>query len=117
MKRDMELIRRILAEVEDSDIIKKFDRPEEAYNIALAKEAGLVEAEIIFAMNRPSGAFVHRLTWAGHDFLDAARNDTLWNKAKEKVIKPGMSWSFSLLLDFLKAEAKHRLFGALGLPE
>jgi hypothetical protein len=27
-----------------------------------------------------------RITYAGHEFLDASRSDTVWNKAKEKVL-------------------------------
>jgi len=28
-----------------------------------------------------------RLTYSGHEFLDAARSDTVWNKAKDMVRK------------------------------
>ncbi|MGO8839441.1 MAG: DUF2513 domain-containing protein [Limisphaerales bacterium] len=51
-----------------------------------------------------------RLTWAGHDFLDAARNDTIWNKAKDEFLKPGISWTFSILFEWLKQEARQRFF-------
>ncbi|MEW4531191.1 DUF2513 domain-containing protein [Maioricimonas sp. JC845] len=27
----------------------------------------------------------HCLTWARHEFIDAARNDTVWNKATKKI--------------------------------
>jgi hypothetical protein len=57
-----------------------------------------------------------RLTWQGHDFLDAARNDTIWSKAKEKFLKPGISWTFSIVFDFLKAEAHRQIASALGRP-
>jgi hypothetical protein len=50
----------------------------------LAQEAGLIDARFL-----PNSAEFHvlGLTYAGHEFLDAARNDTLWVKAKEIVIK------------------------------
>jgi hypothetical protein len=56
------------------------------------------------------------MTWAGHDFLDAARDVSIWNKAKEHVLKPGFSWSFSILTEFLRMEAQKRLEMAFGLP-
>lgn len=59
----------------------------------------------------PHKAFIKRLTWEGHEFLDAARNDTTWRKAKDKFLKPAGAWTFSLLLEFLKAEAKKLAFG------
>jgi hypothetical protein len=40
------------------------------------------------------------------------RDDTVWKKAKEHVLKPGASWTFDILKEWLKAEAKSRL----GLP-
>lgn len=113
MKRDMEVIRRILAEAEATDSITKIEDPTVAYNVLLADEAGLLKAEITRdSLGRPTGAFVRRLTWAGHDFLDAARNDTIWNKAKKKILTAGVSWTFSLLLDYLKSEAHGLIFGA-----
>ena len=60
----------------------------------------------------PSAAAIVRLTWAGHDFLDSSRDNKIWKLAKEHVIKPGASWTFSLLLEWLKQEARHRVFGA-----
>ena len=39
--------------------------------------------------------------------MDAARDDTLWRKAKESVIRPGASFTFDLVKDWLKAEISH----------
>jgi len=47
---------------------------------------------------------VERLTWAGCEFADAVRSDTLWAKAKKEVIKPGISFTFDILKEWLKAE-------------
>jgi len=43
------------------------------------------------------------LSW-GCEFVDAVRSDTLWNKAKDNIIKPASSFSFGVLRDWLKAE-------------
>jgi hypothetical protein len=98
MKRDMDLIRRILLEAEADDKpnqVLQYTDPHEAYNVALLEEAGLVVATITRGyMNKPGTAFLTRLTWSGHDFLDATKDDTIWRKAKDKVLKPGISWTF-----------------------
>ena len=81
-----------------------------AYHVALLKDAGFVEAIVD---NNPDGLPYRfqklRMTWAGHEFLDAARDDTIWKKVKEHVIAPGASWTVSLLFEYLKAEIRTRL--------
>jgi len=86
--------------------LEAYSGKEKAYDAALLIEAGFVKGSIVpDRRGGVRGASMSRLTWEGHDFLDAARNDTIWNKAKEKVLKPGLSWTFSMLLEYLKAEA------------
>jgi hypothetical protein len=118
MKRDMELIRQILQSAEALDFVddEPYERywaktPSEAYQIALMKDAGLVDAEIDTTNGIPYGASIIRLTWSGHDFLDSSRDSKIWKLAKEHVIKPGASWSFSILLEWLKQEARNRILG------
>jgi hypothetical protein len=48
-------------------------------------------------------------TWVGQDFIDAAEGDTLWEKAKKTVIKPGAAFTFHIVLDWLKMETKKRV--------
>jgi hypothetical protein len=116
MKRDLELIRLLLLEQEtgeSSPELKDYDEMLKVHNIALMQDAGLIEGSVMRGSNgRPARAVILRLTWAGHDFLDSTRDPKVWNLAKEKVLKPGISWSFSLLVEFLKAQAHQRLFGA-----
>lgn len=110
----MDLIRLLLlrseGDEEAKNRVEKYPVPERAYHVFLLKDAGLIEAEIVRDENDvPSGAVVGDLTWQGHEFLDAMRDDTIWKKAKEKMVKPGISWTVSLLFEFLKAEAKKKL--------
>jgi len=95
MKRDMDLAREILLKVEESPRatgIGVFDlkiggqsHEEVSYHIMLLHQAGLIEAfeppcdDIDWA---PSC-----LTWAGHEFLDAYREETFWHKAKSFVLE------------------------------
>lgn len=83
-------------------------------------DAGLVEGTVSYCLRRgcraPDAFHVQGLTWAGHDFLDAARNDTVWHTAREKVLKSGVAWTFELLKETLKALARQQLT-RIGLPE
>lgn len=120
MKRDFDLIRLVLKEVEDSKPMEVYsDFQFEGYDsatinehIELLIEAGLLAGKVARTRGRGIASVTH-LTWAGHDFLQSLRDDTIWKKAKEQVLKPGASWTF----DILKEWAKHELKQRLGLPE
>jgi len=112
MKRDLDLIRTLLIRAESGDTELPCTKEEFAYHVALLKDAGLVEGDVLIGSSgQPAEAHITRLTWTGHEFLDAARNNTVWNAAKEKFIKPGASWTFSILLEWLKGEALRFLSG------
>lgn len=113
MKRDMDLIRRIALEVADMDFgyaltsleDEGVDAAKFGIHVIWMAEAGLIKAAIQeFQSGEPPKVQVSRLTWAGCEFVDAIRSDTLWNKAKQSVLKPGMSFSFDVLKEWLKAE-------------
>lgn len=114
MKRDFDLIRRILADIEnvpagkslDKITYPEYDQPIIYEHINILEEAGLIKAK-----KGPGIAKVHitGLTWAGHDFLNSAKDDSIWQKAKDTVLKPATSITFGLLLEWLKIEAKQKL--------
>jgi tetratricopeptide (TPR) repeat protein len=115
MKRDMDLIRTILFEVEKSTSpdgcqveAPGWSRDELYYNAKLAQEAGLIDARFL-----PGSDEFHvlRLTYSGHEFLDAARNDTLWAKGKEIVIKNTGTLTLEALKIALQALMKQALGG------
>lgn len=101
MKRDMDLVRELLLKVEEAPAdgldeienlkIDKFTTQEIFYHIALLKEAGLVEAHINYANDGPNSAWITRMTWNGHELLDAIRDETVWGKTKEELKKVGGS--------------------------
>ena len=115
MKRDMDLARRILLTTaqqspgEDLMGLPDVDNEVFALHVMWLQEAGLVKA-LISETTGPTRAYVQRLTWSGCDFVDAIQDDTLWAKAKAKVMKPTASFTFDVLKDWLKAEI------AQGLP-
>ena len=95
MKRDLDLIRKILLKIEDSNVdealtniqIEGHEHDETAYHISLLKSAGFIEGEILYEIGSvvPSAYMIFGMTWEGHDFLDACRNEGIWVKAKEKL--------------------------------
>jgi len=114
MKRDMELIRLLLLEVEQGEAppeLASYSEADMLYNYALMADAGLMVASLTPETGVPVSVSVYRLTWAGHDFLDATRDSKVWKMAKEHIIKPGASWTFSLLVEWLKQESHKRIFG------
>src|SRR5688572_12098241 len=106
MKRDMELVRQILIAIErhphghaPRDLsVPDYDEENVGYHLVLMGEAGLlvVTSSTPFGAKSPS-AVVERMTWAGHEFLDNARNETVWNKVKATVAAKGGGASFEVL--------------------
>ncbi|KDN29998.1 hypothetical protein VFDL14_04485 [Vibrio fortis] len=108
MKRDMDLIRKLVLFIEEKEddhpIIKA---PFEGYsNLQLEEhyhllfEAGLVRCETICSNSTPSRVvkvIPFSLTWEGHEFADAVRNETIWEKAKEKIISQVGGLPFDVL--------------------
>ena len=105
MKRDLELVREILLEVEkanaDPDEWINLRIPDRApalvsYHVKLLHDAGLLEATDLSDLSGSCWA-PRSLTWAGHEFLDAARNDTVWNKALSTLKDKAPSVPFEIV--------------------
>ena len=117
MKRDMELIRKILLAIEESEQTQgtiDLEMPDcepqlVSYQIRLLAEAGLIEANDLSTSHdfewKPRS-----LTWAGHEFLDAARNDTVWNKAMSKLKEQAASAPFEIVRAVV-VQASKEFFG------
>jgi hypothetical protein len=120
MKRDMNIIRKILLNAEDDVYpyggvvtLEGVDVRTCAYHVALMIDAGLVEGRVTPSNSCPyEMARIDRLTNAGHDFADGIRKDTIWNKALEHVIKPGASYGLSVLVEYVKVQLHLQVFGA-----
>lgn len=111
MKRDFELCRRILMETEDWDagmgpfnveFPGEYSRPLVEGHVELLIEAGLLKGKKLPGSNNLMQMAILGLTWEGHDFLDAAKEETLWRKAFEIVKDKGGVMTFSVLTDLLK---------------
>ena len=110
MKRDVDLIRTLLIHLEEKpndEIIMELeidghDKSDVMYHFILMDQAGLLRCEREVSSStsdRVIRVYPFSLTWQGHEFLEASRNETTWNKAKA-VIK---SKSGALSVDVLKA--------------
>ncbi|HEX8174068.1 MAG TPA: DUF2513 domain-containing protein [Pyrinomonadaceae bacterium] len=103
MRRDFELIRLLLLELEGDESVNlsAYTGDQVNYHKALIKEAGLAEGIIHYPSTEqtdiPDLAILQKLTWQGHEFLDKARNDTVWNKAKNIVKEKGVPLSLDVL--------------------
>ena len=120
MRRDLELIRKMLLECEHSpsgwapDF--KFDGYSDAqvgYHAYLMMDAGLVNGSDV-TTNGSQGpeAMITSLTWQGHEFAEAARDDGRWKKAMGLVAEKGGS----ITLDVMKALLVSLMKSSLGLP-
>lgn len=105
MKRNWDLIRRILFKLEEKAIPEEFLRSDEfqgfdsktvAYHFKLLHQAGLIDG----VDGSTIGGFdfyAQGLTWQGHEFLDKIRNDTLWQKVKATVQSKSLDLSFDVI--------------------
>ncbi len=106
MKRNWDKIREILVRLEEeasAQTISLASFPEDeaeavSYHMELLIEAGLVNGKMSKAMGLgPYDFFAMRLTWEGHEFLDAIRDETIWNKTKNSFVTQGLSMTFDLV--------------------
>lgn len=120
MKRDMNLVREILlwaTAQEDAGIyanpsLTDYTEDQIAHHVHLMWQAGLVDAVDTTTLDGAGpSATLMSVTWAGHDFIDAARDNTIWNKTKSKVLSSGVAFTFDLLKEVLVSAAK----GPLGI--
>ena len=89
MKRDMELIRKVLLAVENmqpNSPIEGYSDEQVKYHRALVIEAGLVKGSILpdseTLSEIPASVVLDKLTWTGHDFVDAIASESNWHKVK-----------------------------------
>jgi hypothetical protein len=120
VKRDMDLIRRILLVAEGAEersasaadvATDVWDEQTVARHIELMIEAGLIVGYLSEDLGGSVTAFVFRLTWVGHDFLDSVRSDTVWEKTRTIIASTVGAASFEVV----KAVAVGFAMKALGL--
>ena len=107
MKRDLDLVRKILLACEEAPhgrapaalSIEGRTEEEVGFHVHLIVQAGLMLGADAKTRGSPSPrAIPLSLTWAGYEFLDASRDQDRWDKAKAAARSVG-----GLTLDALKA--------------
>jgi Hypothetical protein (DUF2513) len=130
MKRDWDLLRWILSEVESSKAgypvvltigvysgahhplnIGERDFGEVGEHMLLLGDAQLTDVRHLGQTQAgPIGFAIDRLTMEGHDFLEAARDETRWNKAMKTVNeKGGGAVTIGVLVQILSTLMKQTL--------
>jgi hypothetical protein len=120
MKRDHDLIRRMVLAIEDApsgwapDLsVEGYTPAQVGYHAYLLVDGGLARGvDVSTHGSQGPEALITSLTWAGHDFADAARDDTRWKSAMRTVAEKGGIVTFDVLKQLLVVLMK----GAFGLP-
>ena len=110
MVRNWEIIRSVLLKLEEgktarlavqADHIEGFAPQEVAYNMALMKDAGLIDGLIRYSSEGDGGiaiALVQGMTSKGHDLLDSIRNDGIWSDVKKRFKEKGLDMTIDLVM-------------------
>ncbi len=119
MKRDMDLVRKILLAMEQCEHghapgsleIEGYTDEAIEYHAFLMNEAGLIYAVDTTHMQSLSpSALPLYMTWAGHDFLDASRDEGLWKKAMDIIGEQVKSAPFDVIKTVLVKMIELRLY-------
>ena len=122
MKRDLDLLRNMMLRIEELDSSKHKitsasfeDLCDNAsaisLHIELLNDIGYIEIAHEVYIGSFKDFIIGRLTFDGYDYLDAVRNQSIWDKTKEKLQAIGGSAT----LDIVKSLAVSVLKSQLGI--
>ncbi len=120
MKRDLELIRKIVLKMEDAPTgwapdlkIEGYSDAKIAYHCYLVADAGLAKGhDVTTAGSSGPEWMLSYLTWAGHEFAEAARDEGRWKQALGVVKEKGGAVTIAVLTELLTSLMKR----AFGIP-
>ena len=112
----MNLIRQLLLDLENDNSVDPlgYDEQNIAYHKALLVESGLAHGDVHTVVSGEILALVTRLTWEGHEFLDAARDETGWRRVTQVIGETVGTVSLSLLQKLLNQWAAQQFKTLLG---
>lgn len=120
----MDLVRAILLALEEHEhghaprklAIDGYSEEQVGYHVHLMGEPGLLRTVDTTCMGSSSpSAIALGMTWEGYEFLEAARQPSTWQKAKDRITRSGAALSFEVLKGVLVAMSKEFL-GLNGKP-
>lgn len=106
MKRDMDLVRKILLKIEEEYVstaiynlsIDGYDMATVAYHCKILHETGLIsDYGAQYGDNEIYAFCVGALTWEGNDYLDKVRDDSVWKKTKDVIVEKGLPMVFDTI--------------------
>lgn len=118
MKRDIQLIRKILLRVEAAEGIISVPQLDNladlrtvARHVEWLAEAGLLKVEHLIpdSLDAAIDTVILRQTWQACEFLDAARDDRIWEAAVATICERASSVSFDTLYSHLKQAGKQQI--------
>ena len=110
MKREMDLIRLILLEIEEkyrsttlfNISVDGYDKETVAYHCKILFDAGLIsDYKPIYGGDELYAFSVSSLTWDGNDYLEKIRDNSQWKKVKDIITSKGLP----VIIDTVKAVA------------
>ena len=120
MKRDFELIRKLLFFFEAREKSEYIESPDIngnestciKYHCRLLYDAGFLRCEPITSStsDRVIRVLGFELTWDGHEFLEKIRTDTMWKKINDYAFDKGIPLSFSVVSGVAQHWIKTELF-------
>jgi hypothetical protein len=120
MKREMNLVREILLAIEADERsagltpmqigIEGYTLAQIGYHLKILVDGKFIEAEDFSVMNSEyPELWPISLTWAGHEFLDSAKNESIWRKGTRSISDKVGSTSLAVLQSLLIHYAKQEL--------
>lgn len=122
MKRNMDLIRKILVKIEDTvdnaivynPEIEGYSNEQISYHCSILYEGGYISK---YGSLEGSGEIedfgVGRLTWEGHDLLDKIRSETVWKKTKDTITNQGLPMIVDVVKDISTSIISAMVEGAI----
>jgi hypothetical protein len=121
MKRDLDLIRKLLIFFDDKvgpehvevPPIDGYDELTIKYHLVLLHDAELLRCEPVVSSSSDRVIYVlpFELTWAGHDFLDNIRTPQIWKDVMAQLSENGLSSASIDIVNGLATAAIHKQLG------
>jgi hypothetical protein len=92
------------------------DNADIAYSLELLDEAGFIDMSTLDADGAMVEAFISRLTFQGHEYLETIRPETVWKKTTSVLSKIG-SFSLDLVKDVASSILSDMAKGFLGIGQ
>ncbi len=115
MRRDLDLVRKILFALENKShpkpvktlAIDGYDDLMVRYHLVLLAQAKLIDFEpSLTKTGRIISVLAFNPSWHGHEFLDAVRNDTVWQKVKRLAADKSVAIPFEIAKSAAVARSK-----------